>query len=78
MAMKTASRDFISYPTNRVVGTIGDDEKAKEVISAFAPGRFERDTSTSCTMRRNLNRLDPTGTAHGFLAQFQRTLISCP
>ena len=41
--MKTAStdrKDFIAYPTNRVVGTIGDDDKAKEVIERVAPGRI--------------------------------------
>ena len=76
--MKTVSTDqgsFIAYPTNRVVGTIGDDDKAKEVISALLRAGFEREDIDLLHDEKDLNRLDPTGTAHGFLAQFQRTLI---
>jgi len=78
MPMKTVSADrgsFIAYPTNRVVGTIGDDDKAKEVISALLRAGFEREDVDLLHDEKDLHRLDPTGTAHGFLAQFQRTLI---
>jgi len=78
MGMKTVSADrggFIAYPTNRVVGTIGDDDKAKDVISALLRAGFEREDVDLLHDEKDLNRLDPTGTAHGFLAQFQRTLI---
>jgi uncharacterized protein (TIGR02246 family) len=73
--MKAASRDFISYPTNRVVGTVSDDGKAKAAIDALLRAGFDREDIDILHDEKDLKRLDPTGTAHGFLAQFQRTLI---
>jgi uncharacterized protein (TIGR02246 family) len=76
--MKTASterRDFISYPTNRVVGTVGDDDKARASIDALLRAGFVREDIDILHDENDLKRLDPTGTEHGFLAQFQRTLI---
>jgi len=78
MSMKTAStdrRDFISYPTNRVVGTVGDDTKARAAIAALLQAGFDQEDIDILHDEKDLNRLDPTGTEHGFLAQFQRTLI---
>ena len=76
--MKTASterQDFISYPTNRVVGTVGDDGKAKAAIDALLRAGFDREDIDILHDEKDLKRLDPTGAEHGFLAQFQRTLI---
>ncbi len=76
--MKTASSertDFISYPTNRVVGTVGDDDKARAAIDALLRAGFVREDIDILHDEQDLKRLDPTGTEHGFLAQFQRTLI---
>ncbi len=76
--MKTASADrtdFISYPTNRVVGTVGDDSRAREAIDALLRAGFEREAIDILHDEKDLKRLDPTGSQHGFLAQFQRTLI---
>jgi uncharacterized protein (TIGR02246 family) len=78
MALKTASsdrRNFISYPTNRVVGTVGDDGKAKAAIDALLRAGFDRETIDILHDEKDLERLDPTGADHGFFAQFQRTLI---
>jgi uncharacterized protein (TIGR02246 family) len=78
MSMKTASadrRNFISYPTNRVVGTVGDDGKAGAAIAALLGAGFDREDIDILHDEKDLKRLDPTGTEHGFLAQFQRTLI---
>jgi uncharacterized protein (TIGR02246 family) len=78
MAMKAAStdrRDFIGYPTNRVVGTVGDDDRARAAIAALLRAGFERETIDILHDEEGLARLDPTGTGHGFFAQFQRTLI---
>ena len=76
--MKAASidrRDFIPYPTNRVVGTIGDAARATAAIDALLAAGFPRETIDILHGEEDLHRLDPTGVHHGFLAQFQRTLI---
>lgn len=76
--MKAASsdrRNFIAYPTNRVVGTVGDDDKAKAAIDALLRAGFDRQDIDILHDEKDLKRLDPTGADHGFFAQFQRTLI---
>ena len=75
--MKTLSTtgDFISYPTNRVVGTVVDDGKAKAAIDALLKAGFDRQDIDILHDEKDLKRLDPTGAGHGFFAQFQRTLI---
>jgi uncharacterized protein (TIGR02246 family) len=78
MAMKSVStdgRDFIPYPTNRVVGTVGDASKAEAAIDALLKAGFDRKDIDILHGEQDLQRLDPTGAEHGFLAQFQRTLI---
>jgi uncharacterized protein (TIGR02246 family) len=75
IGMKAASRDFISYPTNRVVGTVGDDGKARAAIDALLRAGFDRQDIDILHDEKDLKRLDPTGAGHGFFAQFQRTLI---
>jgi uncharacterized protein (TIGR02246 family) len=78
MAMKAASADrseFIPYPTNRVVGTIGDAGRARSAIDALIAAGFERKDIDVLQGEGDLRRLDPTGIDHGLFAQFQRTLI---
>jgi uncharacterized protein (TIGR02246 family) len=78
MAMKAVSTDrknFISYPTNRVVGTVGDPARARAAIEALLRAGFNREHIDLLHGEEDLQRLDPTGSEHGFLAQFQRTLI---
>jgi uncharacterized protein (TIGR02246 family) len=76
--MKSVSadrRDFISYPTNRVVGTVTDEGKAREAIDALLRAGFDRKDIDILHGEEDVHRLDPTGAGHGFLAQFHRTLI---
>jgi len=73
-AVSTEHRDFIPYPTNRVVGTVGDAGKAREAIDALLRAGFGREDIDVLHGDEDLKRLDPAGTAHGFLAQFRRTL----
>ena len=73
-AVSSARRDF-SYPTNHVVGTIRDAEKAQAAIDALLGAGFERDHIDVLHGEEDLRRLDPTGAEHGFFAQFQRTFI---
>ena len=68
-------KDFITYPTNRVVGTLQDATKARAAIDALLRAGFSRDDVDILHGEQDLHRLDPTGVEHGFLAQFQRTLI---
>jgi uncharacterized protein (TIGR02246 family) len=74
-AASAERRDFISYPTNRVVGTVRDADKAKAAIDALLRAGFAREDIDILHGEEDLHRLDSTGAAHGFLAQFQRTLI---
>jgi uncharacterized protein (TIGR02246 family) len=68
-------RDFIRYPTNRVVGTIRDSGKADAAIEALLRAGFHREDIDILHGDGDLHRLDPTGAGHGLLAQFHRTLI---
>ena len=67
--------DFIAYPTHRVVGTIGDAKQARAAIEELLSAGFARHDIDVLHGEKDLHRLDPTGAEHGFLAQFQRTLI---
>ena len=69
------SKDFIGYPTNRVVGTVTDAVKAREAIDVLLKAGFARDDIDILHGEEDLHRLDPDGTHHGFLAQFHRTMI---
>jgi uncharacterized protein (TIGR02246 family) len=75
MAMSTNRRGYIGYPTNRVVGTVADADKAKEAIDALLRAGFNRDDIDILHGEEDLHRLDPTGADHGFLTQFHRTMI---
>jgi uncharacterized protein (TIGR02246 family) len=78
MTMKAVSTDrkhFIAYPTNRVVGTVADADKARAAIDALLRAGFDRENIDILHGEEDLHRLDLTGAEHGFLAQFQRTLI---
>lgn len=74
-AASTDRRDFIPYPTNRVVGTVGDAGKAGGAVEALLRAGFDHKDIDVLHGEADLQRLDPTGAEHGFLAQFQRTLI---
>lgn len=67
--------DFIPYPTDRVVGTIDDPGDARTAIDTLLQAGFTRDDIDVLHGEAGLERLDPAGTDHGFLARFQRTLI---
>jgi uncharacterized protein (TIGR02246 family) len=69
-----STRDF-AYPTNHVVGTVTDAAKAHAAIDALLRAGFDRRDIDILHSEEDLHRLDPTGAAHGFLAQFHRTLI---
>lgn len=69
------SGQFIPYPTHRVVGTIADPKEARAAIEALLVAGFERQDIDILHGEEALHRLDAAGAEHGFLAQFQRTLI---
>jgi uncharacterized protein (TIGR02246 family) len=78
MAMKAVRSDrrgFIAYPTNRVMGTISDAEKARGAVDALLRIGFDRTDIDVLHGEEDLQRLDPTGAEHGFFAHVQRTLI---
>lgn len=72
----TRRTDFIPYPTNRVVGTVGDAGNARAAIDALLEAGFPREAIDILNGEEDFQRLDPAGVEHhGFLAQFQRTLL---
>jgi uncharacterized protein (TIGR02246 family) len=71
----TEHRDFIPYPTNRVVGTVADADRAQAAINALRQAGFERLDIDVLHGEGDIQRLDPTGATHGSLAQFQRTVL---
>jgi uncharacterized protein (TIGR02246 family) len=76
MEANTTDRgDFIPYPTNRVVGTVVDANRARAAIDALLRAGFDRQDIDILHGEEGEQRLDPEGAEHGFLAQFQRTLI---
>lgn len=78
MAMKAASadrKDFIPYPTNRVVGTVADARRADEAVDALLRAGFERQNIEVLHGEEDLHRLEPGGGRHGFLAQVEKRLI---
>ena len=75
METTATQQDFIPYPTNRVVGTIADAADAHAAIEALLQAGFDRQDIDILHGEAGVDRLDPTGAEHGFLAQFQRTLI---
>ena len=69
------SGDFIRYPAHRVVGTIGASKDARAAVEKLLSAGFAATDIDILHGEKDLHRLDPTGAEHGFLAQFQRTLI---
>jgi uncharacterized protein (TIGR02246 family) len=67
--------EFIPYPTNRVVGTVADANDARAAIDALLQAGFDRQDVDILHGDEDIQRLDPSGEQHGFLAQFQRTLL---
>jgi hypothetical protein len=67
--------EFISYPTDRVVGTIDDAKEARKAIDALLSAGFTRTEIDVLHGEEGLERLDPTGAENGFFARFHRTLI---
>lgn len=67
--------DFISYPSERVVGTIGDAKSARAAIETLLHQGFQDSDIDILRGEEDVHRLDPTGEEHGFLARFQRALI---
>jgi predicted SnoaL-like aldol condensation-catalyzing enzyme len=75
MTTKHEPGDFIPYPLERVVGTIADAAHARAAIEALLREGFQASDIEILSGEGDLHRLDPTGSEHGFLARFQRTLI---
>jgi predicted SnoaL-like aldol condensation-catalyzing enzyme len=67
--------DFISYPVNKVVGTIVDPKDARAAIEALLKAGFVEADIDVLHGEDDLRRLDGGGAEQGFLAQFQRTAI---
>jgi uncharacterized protein (TIGR02246 family) len=73
--VSTDRRDFIPYPTNRVVGSVGDVVKAREAVAALLRAGLDQKAIDVLHGEEDLHRLDPSGAEHGLLAQVQRTVI---
>ena len=60
-AVRADRKDFIAYPTNRVVGTVGDADKARAAVDALLQRGFEASDIETLHGEDDLKRLDPTG-----------------
>jgi hypothetical protein len=69
------SDEFISYPTNRVVGTIDDAGAAQAVVETLLETGFDTEGIEVLYGEEGMRRLDPTGEEHGLLARFQRAAV---
>jgi hypothetical protein len=67
------SREFIAYPTNRVLGTVDDLGAAHAVVEALLEAEFDSDEIDILYGEEGMLRLDPTGEKHGVLARVLRT-----
>ena len=68
-------RNFIPYPTNRVVGTIAHAGHAAAAVNALLEPGFDRQSIDVLHGDKGLSRLDPTGAEHGVVERLQRALI---
>jgi len=75
MDTNSPERNFIPYPTNRVVGTIADAEHADAAVKALLKAGFDRQSIDVLHGDEDLSRLDPRGAEHGVLQRLQRALI---
>ncbi len=75
MASHVQPDDVIAYPTNRVVGAIGDPMHARAAIEDLLQAGFARQDIDILHGEEDLHRPHPAGAERTFLAQFQRTLI---
>jgi hypothetical protein len=66
---------FISYPMNRVAGTIDDPTDAHAATEALIEAGYKLEEIDVLYGEEGLRRLDPTGNEHGWLARFQRTVM---
>jgi hypothetical protein len=66
------SGEFISYPTNRVVGTIDEPWAAQAVVEALLEAGFNMDELDVLYGEEGIRRIDPTGKEQGLLARLQR------
>jgi hypothetical protein len=57
----TEQRNFIPYPTNRVVGTIVEANNARAATEALLQAGFARDDIDVLHGDDDVHRLDPTG-----------------
>lgn len=67
--------EFISYPTNRVVGTINDSADAQAAVEELIEAGFNMEEVDVIYGEQGMLRLDPTGEKHGLLARLQRTFL---
>lgn len=67
--------EFISYPTNKVAGTINDSADAQAGIEELIEAGFNTDEIDVIYGEEGMRRLDPTGEKHGLLARLQRTFL---
>lgn len=68
------SDDVLAYPTNRVVGTIPDPQRARAAIEALLQAGFAQQDIDILHCEEDLHRPD-TSAEHRFLAQFQRLVM---
>jgi hypothetical protein len=71
---RSEDSDFISYPTNKVVGIIDDPDDAKAALRDLRAAGFTADEIEVLTGEEGAHRIDVTGEGHGLLARIVRSV----
>lgn len=73
-ATPTEKSDFITYPTNKVVGFIDSKDDAVAALHDLHKAGFEVNDIEVLTGQEGADRIDVTGAKHGTLARMVRAL----
>lgn len=65
------STDFLTYPTNKIVGILSSPEELHAIVELNRAGFKEEQVQVLCG-EKDARSLDPTGEQHGFLARIYR------
>jgi hypothetical protein len=77
-ATTSERRDFIPYPTNRVVGTVAVAKDARAAINALLAAGFDREDNDILHGEADVHRFDPTGRNTGFSRSFSAPRFEPP
>ena len=64
--------NFLTYPTDKIMGVLGTPEELRSTVSALNKAGFNKEQVQVLCGSKGAERLDATGEHHGFLAKAYR------